>query len=107
MAGDIFLLGTTSWRIRRVETGVVRVQNAHGAPPSIPFWNGEGLGRTIELSREVARCAPLSTSATTMQCESLAASRIAALDLARRGTGRRLRARRTGDPGRGPDRHDA
>jgi ATP-dependent Lhr-like helicase len=54
MAGDIFLLGTTSWMIRRVETGVVRVQNANGAPPSIPFWNGEGLGRTIELSREVA-----------------------------------------------------
>jgi ATP-dependent helicase Lhr and Lhr-like helicase len=54
MAGDIFLLGTTSWMIRRVETGVVRVQDAHGAPPSIPFWNGEGLGRTIELSREVA-----------------------------------------------------
>ena len=54
MAGDIFLLGTTSWQIRRVEPGVVRVENAHGAPPSIPFWNGEGLGRTIELSREVA-----------------------------------------------------
>ena len=46
--------GTTSWRIRRVETGVVRVEDAHGAPPSIPFWNGEALGRTIELSREVA-----------------------------------------------------
>ncbi len=54
MAGDIFLLGTTSWQIRRVEPGVVRVADAHGAPPSIPFWNGEGLGRTIELSREVA-----------------------------------------------------
>jgi len=54
MAGDIFLLGTTSWQIRRVETGVVRVADAHGAPPSIPFWNGEGLGRTIELSHEVA-----------------------------------------------------
>ncbi len=54
MAGDIFLLGTNSWRIRRVEAGVVRVEDAHGAPPSIPFWNGEGLGRTIELSREVA-----------------------------------------------------
>jgi ATP-dependent Lhr-like helicase len=54
MAGDVFLLGTTSWMIRRIETGVVRVQNAQGAPPSIPFWNGEGLGRTIELSREVA-----------------------------------------------------
>jgi ATP-dependent Lhr-like helicase len=54
MAGDIFLLGTNSWRIRRVESGVVRVEDAHGAPPSIPFWNGEGRGRTIELSREVA-----------------------------------------------------
>ncbi len=54
MAGDVFLLGTTSWLIRRVESGVVRVENAHGAPPSIPFWNGEGAGRTIELSHEVA-----------------------------------------------------
>src|SRR5579871_2993030 len=54
MAGDIFLLGTNSWRIRRVEAGVVRVEDAHGAPPSIPFWNGEGPGRTLELSREVS-----------------------------------------------------
>ena len=54
MAGDVFLLGTTSWMVRRVEAGVVRVANANGAPPSIPFWNGEGPGRTIELSREVA-----------------------------------------------------
>jgi len=53
MAGDIFLLGTNSWRIKRVEAGAVRVEDAHGAPPSIPFWNGEGLGRTIELSAEV------------------------------------------------------
>ena len=53
MAGDIFLLGTNSWMIRRIEAGVVRGEDAHGAPPSIPFWNGEGLGRTIELSREV------------------------------------------------------
>jgi ATP-dependent Lhr-like helicase len=58
MAGDIFLLGTNSWLIRRVEQGIVRVQDAHGSPPSIPFWNGEGPGRTIELSREVCtvRC---------------------------------------------------
>lgn len=54
MAGDIFLLGTTSWQIRRVESGVVRVVDAQGAPPSIPFWNGESPGRTRELSREVA-----------------------------------------------------
>ncbi|MBC5829266.1 MAG: DEAD/DEAH box helicase [Candidatus Eremiobacteraeota bacterium] len=54
LAGDIFLLGTNSWKIRRVEPGVVRVEDAHGAPPTVPFWNGEGLGRTIELSHEVA-----------------------------------------------------
>lgn len=54
LAGDIFLLGTNSWRIRRVEPGVVRVEDAHGAPPTIPFWNGEGPGRTVELSHEVA-----------------------------------------------------
>ena len=54
MAGDIFLLGSTSWQVRRVEMGVIRVQDAHGAPPSIPFWNGESPGRTIELSREVS-----------------------------------------------------
>ena len=54
LAGDIFLLGTTSWQIRRVESGIVRVANAQGAPPTIPFWNGEGPGRTVELSHEVA-----------------------------------------------------
>src|SRR6185437_12620672 len=55
MAGDVFLLGTTSWRIRRVEAGRVRVEDAHGAAPSIPFWRGEAPGRTAELSREVSR----------------------------------------------------
>jgi len=55
MAGDIFLLGTTSWRIRRVEPGRVRVEDAHGAPPSVPFWRGEAPARTAELSREVSR----------------------------------------------------
>ena len=54
LAGDVFLLGTNSWRIRRVEPGTVRVEDAHGAAPTVPFWNGEGLGRTIELSHEVA-----------------------------------------------------
>jgi ATP-dependent Lhr-like helicase len=54
MAGDIFLLGTTSWRIRRVESGVVRVRNAEGLPPTIPFWLGEAPARTEELSREVS-----------------------------------------------------
>jgi ATP-dependent Lhr-like helicase len=55
MVGDIFLLGTTSWRIRRVETGRVRVEDAHGAAPTIPFWRGEAPGRTRELSLEVSR----------------------------------------------------
>jgi ATP-dependent Lhr-like helicase len=54
LAGDIFLMGATSWRIRRVEPGRVRVEDAHGAAPSIPFWNGEAPGRTVELSREIA-----------------------------------------------------
>src|SRR5207244_13084440 len=54
LAGDVFLLGTTSWRIRRVENGRVRVEDARGAAPSIPFWRGEAPGRTVELSQEVA-----------------------------------------------------
>ena len=51
--GDVFLLGTHSWRIRRVEPGTVRVVDAQGAPPSVPHWQGEAPGRTRELSEEV------------------------------------------------------
>jgi ATP-dependent Lhr-like helicase len=54
MAGDIFLLGSTSWQIRRVEAGVVRVRDAQGLPPTIPFWLGEAPARTEELSIEVS-----------------------------------------------------
>ena len=54
LAGDVFLLGSNSWRIRRVEAGRVRVEDAHGAAPSIPFWRGEAPGRTVELSQEVS-----------------------------------------------------
>ncbi len=54
LAGDIFLLGNHSWRIRRVEAGRVRVEDAHGALPTIPFWLGESPGRTAELSAAVA-----------------------------------------------------
>jgi ATP-dependent helicase Lhr and Lhr-like helicase len=54
MAGDVMLLGNTSWRIRRVESGRVRVEDAGGAAPTIPFWLGEGPARTRELSAEVA-----------------------------------------------------
>ena len=53
LSGDVFLLGTSSWRIRRVEPGRVRVEDAKGAPPSVPFWNGEAPGRTLELSEAV------------------------------------------------------
>src|SRR5207244_4253175 len=53
--GDIFLLGNTSWRVKHVRGGEVVVADAHGAPPTIPFWRGEAPGRTIELSAEVAR----------------------------------------------------
>lgn len=54
MAGDIFLLGNRSWRIRRVEMGKIRVEDAQGAPPTIPFWLGEAPARTAELSAAVA-----------------------------------------------------
>src|SRR6202171_275946 len=55
-AGDIMLLGNSSWRIRRVEvkSGRVLVEDAHGAPPSVPFWRGEAPARTEELSLHVA-----------------------------------------------------
>jgi ATP-dependent helicase Lhr and Lhr-like helicase len=55
-AGDIMLLGNTSWRIHRVEgkSGRVLVEDAHGAPPTVPFWRGEAPARTQELSFHVA-----------------------------------------------------
>jgi ATP-dependent Lhr-like helicase len=53
-AGDIFQLGNSSWRILQVASGIVRVADAHGAPPTIPFWLGEAPGRTAELSTIVS-----------------------------------------------------
>lgn len=55
--GDIILLGTTSWRVQRVESaaGRVLVESAHGAPPNVPFWRGEAPARTLELSTCVAQ----------------------------------------------------
>ena len=65
LAGDVFQLGNRAWRIRRVESGRVRVVDANGAPPTMPFWIGEAPARTPELSgaladlrREVAVRAP-------------------------------------------------
>ncbi|HWP57780.1 MAG TPA: DEAD/DEAH box helicase [Candidatus Acidoferrales bacterium] len=54
LAGDIFLLGNRSWRIRRVSSGRVWVEDARGAPPTIPFWLGEAPARTRELSQAVS-----------------------------------------------------
>jgi len=54
--GDIILLGSTSWQVKRIESnaGKVWVEDAHGAPPSVPFWQGEAPGRTDELSYQVS-----------------------------------------------------
>ncbi|HEY7369058.1 MAG TPA: DEAD/DEAH box helicase [Thermoanaerobaculia bacterium] len=52
--GDVFQLGNASWRVIRVEQGIVRVADAKGAPPSLPFWLGEAPGRTRELAAEIA-----------------------------------------------------
>ncbi len=54
LRGDIMLLGNTSWRIRRIQAGRVLVEDAHGAPPNVPFWRGEAPARTPELSQQVA-----------------------------------------------------
>src|SRR5881296_3937405 len=58
LAGDIFQLGNASWRILRINSGVVRVEDAKGQPPGIPFWLGEAPARTDELSKAVSdlRC---------------------------------------------------
>src|SRR5207248_1953102 len=55
LAGDVFQLGNRSYRIQRVERGVVRVEDAHGMAPTIPFWLGEAPGRSNELSESVSR----------------------------------------------------
>jgi ATP-dependent Lhr-like helicase len=53
-AGDVFQLGNMSWRVLQVSSGVVRVADAHGQPPSIPFWLGEAPARSDELSHAVS-----------------------------------------------------
>jgi len=55
MAGEVMLLGNTSWRIRRIEgkSSRILVENAQGAPPGIPFWRGEAPARTAELSAQL------------------------------------------------------
>ena len=53
-AGDVFQLGNASWRVLQVGAGVVRVADAKGAPPTLPFWVGEAPARSDELSRAVS-----------------------------------------------------
>jgi ATP-dependent Lhr-like helicase len=67
--GDIFQLGNTSWRILKVERGVVRVADAQGQPPSIPFWLGEGPSRTAELSAEIGTLREECASPLVLQSE--------------------------------------
>ncbi len=55
MPGQVFVLGSTAWKIRRIFDGDLRVESANGQPPSIPFWNGEAPARTDELSSAVAK----------------------------------------------------
>jgi ATP-dependent Lhr-like helicase len=55
MQGDVFLLGSHPWQIAQVTNGVMRVRDATGRHPTVPFWLGEAPGRTDELSEEVSR----------------------------------------------------
>jgi ATP-dependent helicase Lhr and Lhr-like helicase len=66
LRGDIMLLGNSSWRIRRVQAGRVLVEDAHGAPPNVPFWRGEAPARTAELSQQVA---DLREKVSAMTCD--------------------------------------
>ena len=77
MAGDVFQLGNASWRVLQVASGTVRVADAKGAPPNIPFWLGEAPARSDELSRAVS---------------DLRAEIDARLDARRRATLRRLKS---------------
>src|SRR5256885_7015892 len=55
MQGDVFLLGSHPWQIAHVTNGVMRVRDATGRHPTVPFWLGEAPGRTDELSEELSR----------------------------------------------------
>jgi ATP-dependent Lhr-like helicase len=68
--GDVFQLGNTSWRVLKVEAGTVRVADARGTPPSLPFWVAEAPSRTAELSREVGRVRELGVHAEWLERES-------------------------------------
>ncbi len=67
--GDVFQLGNTSWQILKVSAGEMRVVDAKGAPPTLPFWFGEAPARTEELSREIGRVREDATGVDWLQSE--------------------------------------
>lgn len=79
--GDIFQLGNTSWRILKVERGVIRVADAKGEPPNVPFWLGEGPSRTTELSHEIGAIREIAHDSKVLQHE-IGLSAEAALQIA-------------------------
>ncbi|MGY6025832.1 ATP-dependent helicase [Streptomyces spinosirectus] len=53
--GDVFTLGTSSWRIEDITRDRVLVSPAPGVPGRLPFWKGDQLGRPLELGRAVGQ----------------------------------------------------
>jgi ATP-dependent Lhr-like helicase len=80
LAGDIFQLGNASWQITQVVSGVVRVRDAHGAPPTIPFWLGEAPARSDELSLAVSDLRRGADAQLTVEAVDASAVRQAALE---------------------------
>jgi ATP-dependent helicase Lhr and Lhr-like helicase len=67
--GDVFQLGATSWQIRRIGSGTLRVADAHGVPPSLPFWIAEGPARSAELSATLTLIRQHGTDANWLAAE--------------------------------------
>ncbi|HET9569197.1 MAG TPA: DEAD/DEAH box helicase, partial [Vicinamibacterales bacterium] len=80
LAGDIFQLGNASWQITQVVSGTVRVRDAHGAPPTIPFWLGEAPARSDELSRAVSDLRGGADAQLSLEATDQAAVRQSALE---------------------------
>jgi ATP-dependent Lhr-like helicase len=80
LAGDIFQLGNASWQITQVVAGTVRVRDAHGAPPTIPFWLGEAPARSDELSLAVSELRGGADAHLTVDAAEPSALRQSALD---------------------------
>ena len=70
-AGQVFLLGASSWRIEEITRDRVIVTPAPGVPGAVPFWRGEGIGRPVELGRAIGE---FSREAVNMEPEELAAT---------------------------------